>query len=73
MGRYAQTKNAAIDLDYTSMTAKRGPLYAQDADVTSTSDKEIEISFREQKINLILTPLMACRQNLSPITGQEKR
>jgi hypothetical protein len=29
-------------LDYTSMTAKRGPLYAQNAGVTSTGDKEIE-------------------------------
>jgi hypothetical protein len=55
------------------MTARRGPLYVQNADVTSTSDKEIENGVREQKINCILAPLMACRQNLSPITGQEKR
>jgi hypothetical protein len=55
------------------MTTKRGPLYAQDAGVRNTSDKEIEISCREQKINFILAPVMACRQNLSPITGQEKR
>jgi hypothetical protein len=55
------------------MTAKRGPLYAQNAGVTSTSDKEIEIRCKEQKINFILAPLMTCRQNLSPITGQEKR
>ncbi len=55
------------------MTAKRGPLYAQNADVTSTSDKEIEIRCIEQKINFILAPLMVCRQNLSPIMGQEKR
>jgi hypothetical protein len=55
------------------MTAKRGPLYAQNAGVTSTTDKEIEIRRKEQKINFILAPLMACRQNLSPITGQEKR
>ena len=55
------------------MTAKRGPLYAQNADVTNTSDKEIEISYREQKINFVFTPLIACRQNLSPIMGQEKR
>ena len=55
------------------MTAKRGPLYAQNAGVTNTSDKEIEIGYREQKLNFILAPSMACRQNLSPITGQEKR
>jgi hypothetical protein len=55
------------------MIAKRGPLYAQNADVTGTSDKEIEIRCRSKKINFILAPLMACRQNLSPITGQEKR
>jgi hypothetical protein len=55
------------------MTAKRGPLYAQNAGVTNTSDKDTEISCREQKINLILAPVMACRQNLSPIAGQEKR
>lgn len=55
------------------MTARRRPLYAQNADVTSTTDKEIEIRCREQKINFILAPLMACKQNLSPIMGQEKR
>ncbi len=55
------------------MTAKRGPLYAQNAGVTSTSDKEIENGCRGQKINFILASLIACRQNLSPITGQEKR
>jgi hypothetical protein len=55
------------------MTAKGGPLYAQNAGVTNTSDKEIEISCREQKINFVFTPLIACRQNLSPIMGQEKR
>ena len=38
-GQYAQTKNAVIGLDYTIMTAKRGPLYAQNAGVTSTSDR----------------------------------
>ena len=73
MEQYAQTKNAVIGLDYTSMTAKSGPLYAQNAGVTNTSDKEIELSYREQKINFILAPLIACRQNLSPIMGQEKR
>jgi hypothetical protein len=31
------------------MTAKRGPLYAQNAGVTNTSDKEIEISCVESK------------------------
>jgi hypothetical protein len=59
MGRYAQTKNAAIGLDYTNMTAKRGPLYAQNVGVTSTSDKEMKKSCREQEINFILAPLMA--------------
>ncbi len=54
------------------MTAKRGPLYAQNANV-STRDKNLKIGCRAQKINFILTPLMACRQNLSPITDQEKR
>ena len=42
MGQYAQTRNAVIGLDYTIMTAKRGPLYAQNADVTSTSEKAIK-------------------------------
>jgi hypothetical protein len=41
MGQYAQTRNAIIDLDYTVMTSKRGPLYAQNVDATNTSDKEI--------------------------------
>ena len=72
MGQYAQTSNAVIGWDYTVMTAKRGPLYAQNADVTSTNKKTIK-RHREQKINLILVRLMACRQNLSPITGPEKR
>jgi hypothetical protein len=55
------------------MTAKKGPLYVQNAGVLNTSDKEIEITCREQKLNFFLAPVMACRQNLSPITGQEKR
>jgi hypothetical protein len=42
MGRYAQTKNAIIALHYTSMTAKRGSLYAQNAAVTNTSDKKLK-------------------------------
>jgi hypothetical protein len=41
MGQYAQTRNAIIGLDYTVMTSKRGPLYAQNVDATNTSDKEI--------------------------------
>jgi hypothetical protein len=49
MGQYAQTRNAVIGSDYTSMTAKRGPLYALNAGVTSTSDNEAEISSRESK------------------------
>jgi hypothetical protein len=40
MGRSAQTRNAVIGLDYTSMTAKKGPLYALNADVISISDVE---------------------------------
>ncbi len=55
------------------MTAKKGPLYALNADVISISDIETKITYREQKINFVLAPLKACRQNLSPITGQEKR
>jgi hypothetical protein len=31
------------------MTAKRGPLYVQNAGVTGTSDNETEISSRESK------------------------
>jgi hypothetical protein len=42
MGRYAQTKNVVIGLDYISMTAKKGPLYAQNAGVTGTSDKKLK-------------------------------
>jgi hypothetical protein len=42
MGRFAQTKNAAIGLDFTSMTAKRGRLNAQNAGVIGTSDKEMK-------------------------------
>jgi hypothetical protein len=41
MERYAQTKNVAIGLECTTMTAKRGPLSAQDADAIITSDKII--------------------------------
>jgi hypothetical protein len=41
MGQYAQTRNAIIGLDYTVMTSKRGPLYAQNVDAANTSDKEI--------------------------------
>jgi hypothetical protein len=56
------------------MTSKSGPLYALNAGVIITSDKETEKrSYREQKINLVLAPLRVCRQNLSLITGQEKR
>jgi hypothetical protein len=55
------------------MTAKRGPLYAQNASVTSTSDKKLKEGVESKKINFILASLMACRQNLSPITGQEKK
>jgi hypothetical protein len=40
---YAQTKNVAIGLGCTTMTAKRGPLSAQDADAISTSDKIVII------------------------------
>jgi hypothetical protein len=40
MARYAQTRNAATALDYISTTTKKGRLCAQNADVTSTSDKE---------------------------------
>jgi hypothetical protein len=40
MAQYAQTKNAATALDYISTTTKKGHLYAQNADVTNTSDKE---------------------------------
>jgi hypothetical protein len=42
MGRFAQTRNAVIDSDYTSMMAKSGPLYALNAGVISTSEKEIK-------------------------------
>jgi hypothetical protein len=38
MGQFAQIKNAAIGLDFTSMTAKRGHLNAQNAGVIDTSD-----------------------------------
>jgi hypothetical protein len=44
MGQFAQIKNAAIGLDYTSMTAKRRPLYAPNAGVISTSNKEMKKS-----------------------------
>jgi hypothetical protein len=40
--QYAQTKNAATGLGYINMTAKRGHLCAQNAGVTSTSDKELK-------------------------------
>jgi hypothetical protein len=40
MAQYAQIKNAATALDYISTTTKKGRLCAQNADVTSTSDKE---------------------------------
>jgi hypothetical protein len=43
MGRSAQTKNAVIGLDYTSIIAKRGPLYAQNANVTSTDEKKLKM------------------------------
>jgi hypothetical protein len=43
MGQYAQTRNVAIGLDCITMTAKRGPLSAQNADAISTSDKIIII------------------------------
>jgi hypothetical protein len=49
MGQYAQIRNAVIDLDFTVMTAKRGPLYAQNADVTSTSENAIKDRERESK------------------------
>jgi hypothetical protein len=55
------------------MTAKRGHLCAQNASVTSTNDKENEIITECKKLNFILAALKACRQNLSPIAGQEKR
>jgi hypothetical protein len=47
--RYAQTKNAVIGLDYTNITAKRGPLYAQNASVTSTSDKKLKQGAESKK------------------------
>jgi hypothetical protein len=40
------------------MTAKRGPLYAQNANVRSTSDEKLKIGCREQKINFIPAPFM---------------
>jgi hypothetical protein len=44
MGQFAQIKNAAIGLDYTSMTAKRRPLYAPNVGVISTSNNEMKKS-----------------------------
>jgi hypothetical protein len=44
MAQFAQIISAAIGWDSTSMTAKRRPLYAPNADVISTSNKEMKKS-----------------------------
>jgi hypothetical protein len=49
MAQYVQIRNAATALDYISTTTRKGRLYAQNADVTSTSDKESKQSVESKK------------------------
>jgi Domain of unknown function (DUF2024) len=60
-------------LDYTSITAKRGPLYAQNADVTSTSDEEIEIGCRGQKNKFHSCTTYGMQAKLEPYNGSGKK